>query len=378
MRQDREVVLVDVRGTGESNPLMCDLAGGPGDVQGYLTNGFEDLDGLRRCRDELTTIADPNLYTLPIAMDDLDEVRAALGYERINVVAGSWGTRAALLYLRRHAESVRAMVLNGIAPVDALYGLTIAEDAQRSLDLVLDECAEDPLCDEAFPRAAEELETVLGRLADSPASVDVRDPHSGESMPVAFSRQAFAEELRYFLSSLIGTRYIPWVIHEAHAGRFEPLAQDLVDTNWFFADRLAMGELLTVVCAEDVSRIDPAGAPSQASGTFMGETRLRQILAACEVWKAKPVPESYGEPVVSAVPVLLWSGTLDPRNPPQWGDEAARHLEQSLHLVVPGAHVVSGDCVDRVSEAFLRRGSVDGLDTSCTREIELPPFQLSP
>jgi pimeloyl-ACP methyl ester carboxylesterase len=378
MRQDREVVLVDLRGTGESNALMCDLAGGPDDIQGYLANGFEDLEGLRRCRDGLAKSAEPDLYTLPIAMDDLDEVRVALGYERINVVAGSWGTRAALLYLRRHGESVRTMVLNGIAPVNALYGLTIAEDAQRSLDLVLEECAGDPVCNGAFPRVADEIEIVLGRLADTPATVEVRDPHSGESVPVVFSRQAFAEELRYFLSSLIGTRYVPWVIHEAHAGRFEALAQDLVDTNWFFADRLAIGELLTVTCAEDVSRIDPADVPAHTRNTFMGETRLRQILAACEVWNAEPVPESYGEPVVSTVPVLLWSGTLDPRNPPRWGEEASRHLEQSLHLVVPGAHIVSGDCVDRVSEAFLGQGSVKGLDTRCTHEIELPPFVLSP
>lgn len=378
MRRERQVVLVDLRGTGESNPLMCDLAGGPDDAQGYLANGFEDLQALRRCREELAQSADARLYTLPIAMDDLDEVRSALGYERIDVVAGSWGTRAALLYLRRHPESVRAMVLNGIAPVSAPYGLTIAEDAQRSLDLVLRECAEDPSCDGAFPQVTTELEIVFERLAHAPATAEIRDPHSGESVSVAFSRQAFAEGLRYLLSSVSGTRYTPWVIHEAHAGRFNLLAQDLVDTYAFFADRLAMGELLTVVCAEDVWRIDPADIPARTRGTFMGDTRVRQILAACEVWNTRPVPASYGEPVASAAPVLLWSGTLDPRNPPDWGEEAARHLEKSLHLVVPGAHVVFGECVDSISEAFLNKGSVKGLETQCIREIELPPFEVSP
>lgn len=378
MRRDRDVVLVDVRGTGESNALMCDLAGGSDDVQGYLSNGFEDLVGLRRCRDELTLRANRRLYTLPIAMDDLDEVRSALGYERINIVAGSWGTRAAFLYLRRHPDSVRAMILNGIAPVSALYGLGIAEDAQRSLDLVLAECAEDAACNSRFPDVASELESVLERLADGPAEVSVRDPHSGRSVTVAFTRQAFGESLRYWLSSVLGTRYVPWLIHQASLDRFDVIAQDLVDTNAFFADRLAMGELMTVICAEDVSRIDPGDIPARTRGTFMGDARVRQILAACDVWRAKPVPKSYGKPVVSKVPVLLWSGTLDPRNPPEGGEEAAQYLRKGLHLVVPGAHVVSGKCIDSVSEAFLKKGRIKRLKTGCTREIELPPFELSP
>ena len=83
-----------------------------------------------------------------------------------------------------------------------------------------------------------------------------------------------------------------------------------------------------------------------------------------------------GDPVESEVPVLLWSGTLDPANPPYWAEDAVQHLSNGLHLVVPAAHGISGACFEKIGKRFLKKARVQRLKTGCTRSIELPPFEI--
>src|SRR5688572_3960416 len=109
IREHRDLVFVDQRGTGQSNPLNCNLFN-PADPQSFF-GSFFPVDDVRKCREQLEPKADLTLYTTEIAMDDLDEVRAALGYEQINLYGASYGTRAALVYLRQHPKHVRTAML---------------------------------------------------------------------------------------------------------------------------------------------------------------------------------------------------------------------------------------------------------------------------
>jgi pimeloyl-ACP methyl ester carboxylesterase len=137
-----------------------------------------------------------------------------------------------------------------------------------------------------------------------------------------------------------------------------------------------MGMLLSVTCAEDVARIDAGDIVAATDATFLGDARVRQQIAACEVWPRGEVSADYGAPVSVDAPVLLISGTMDPVTGPGWGEEAARHLPNSLHLVAPGAHGVSNRCTIDISRRFLESGSLRGLDTSCVSDLRLPPFEL--
>ncbi len=114
IREHRDLLFVDQRGTGGSHPLNCSFFNAA-DLQSYF-GYFFPLDDVRKCREQLEQKADLTLYTTPIAMDDLDEVRAALGYERLNLFGGSYGTRASLVYLKRHPKHVRTVTLQGVAP----------------------------------------------------------------------------------------------------------------------------------------------------------------------------------------------------------------------------------------------------------------------
>src|SRR5262245_32071250 len=172
LRDTRDIVLVDQRGTGASNPLVCRLGGSKADPGGYLGDIFP-VNRVRACRAELERGADLTQYTTPIAMDDLEEVRAALGYERVDLYGTSYGTRAVLVYLRAHPERVRSMILKGVVPMSVIVPLPFAEDSQRALDLLLEDCAADATCAAAYPRPRAEFASIVDGLRRAPRRVAV-------------------------------------------------------------------------------------------------------------------------------------------------------------------------------------------------------------
>src|SRR6185295_16768313 len=129
LRKTRDIVFVDSRGTGRSHPLDCPLPGSVDDLQGYLHDLFP-LEPLRACLPKLQEGANLALYSTPIAMDDLDDVRAALGYERIDLIGASYGTEAVQVYLHRHPDRVRAIVLSGYSKIDSRTPLDHPRHAQ--------------------------------------------------------------------------------------------------------------------------------------------------------------------------------------------------------------------------------------------------------
>ncbi|UCC83633.1 MAG: alpha/beta hydrolase [Gemmatimonadota bacterium] len=374
-RRERDIVLVDQRGTGSSNPLYCEVAV-EGDLQSYLDPAFT-AEKYERCRERLEPLADLTQYTTPIFADDLHEILLALGYEQVNLTGGSYGTRAALVYMRRHPETVRTAILNGVAPIAFRNPLYHAYESQQALELTFERCAADPDCDTAFPNLEQEFAELIERLAREPAQVTMPHPETGEEVTLSVSRYAFAEALRTSMYYLQVAPSIPLLIHRAYEGDYAFFVDLGLRSNMAIVDALAFGMLLSVTCPEDLSRIDPAEIPALTDGTFLGDDRVRNQLAACSVWPARELPAGYGEPVSVEVPTLLLSGTIDPVTSPRWGAEAASHLPNSLHLVVPAAHGVGGPCISTIRHAFLEKGSVEGLDTSCVSEINLPPFDLT-
>ncbi|UCC74256.1 MAG: alpha/beta fold hydrolase [Gemmatimonadota bacterium] len=371
----RDIVLVDQRGTGKSNPLYCEVAE-QGDLQSYLDPVFT-AGKFERCRERLEPLADLTQYTTPIFADDLHEILLALGYEQVNLTGGSYGTRAALVYMRRYPETVRTAILDGVAPIAFRNPLYHAYESQKALEKTFEECAADPDCHAAFPDLEQEFAEIIERLEREPAIVTIAHPETGEQTTLSISRYAFAEALRTSMYYLSYARTVPLLIHRAYEGDYGFFVDLGLRSNIAIVDALAFGMLLSVTCPEDLSRIDENEIPELTDGTFLGDDRVRNQLAACSVWPARELPDGYGEPLSVEVPTLLLSGTLDPVTPPRWGAEAASHLPNSLHLVVPAAHGARGSCIRGIRSEFLEKGSLEGLDTSCVSEMSLPPFNLT-
>lgn len=375
VREKRDIVLVSQRGTGGDNKLECALAANDDNLQGYLDPLF-NRDAFRACLEELKQKYDLTKYSTCMAADDLNEVRLALGYDKINIAGTSYGTRMALVYMRRHPETVRTAILNGVAPIAFRNPLYHAPGAHEAIKLLMAECANDPECHAAFPNLEDEFQMILKRLEKEPADVTITHPVTKERVPVRLTKAAFAEALRTMMYSGSTIRYVPSLIHRAFEGNYEPFAQVGMESNRIIRRMIALGMLLCVTCAEDIARINPDEITEVTGYTFLGEDRVRQQMAVCEFWPKSDLPKNYGEPVSVNVPVLLLSGTLDPVTPPKWGAEAARHLPNSLHLVVPGAHAVGGKCVTDIQKQFLNAGSVEGLDVSCTENLKPIRFRI--
>jgi len=185
-----------------------------------------------------------------------------------------------------------------------------------------------------------------------------------------------SEALRVLMYYLGTNRKVPALVMHASEGDFAPFARAGLESNRAIRNLLSMGMLMCVTNAEDLPRIDPAEIAELTKNTFLGDVRVRGQLAVGAIWPRADVGEGYGEPVAVDVPVLLWSGTHDPVTPPRWGEAAAEHLPNGLHLTVPGAHGVAGPEVQRIELAFLEAGTIEGLDTSELERMGMPPLYL--
>src|SRR5687767_1694001 len=348
IREQRDLLFVDQRGTGGSNPLNCKFFD-EADPQSFL-GYFFPLADVRKCREELEPKADLKLYTTPIAMDDLDEVRAALGYKQLNLYGASYGTRAALVYLKRHPKHVRTVTLQGVAPTNQFMPLDFAQAMERALQGILSECNADESCNRAFPNLRAESKALIERLSQGPIEVEVRknfarggdagaSGNPEEGVKVKLSRDLAAEAVRYMLYHPGPASRAPLLIHEAAQGNFVPLAESALNYRRNLVGTGANGMYLTITCAEDLPWIKPGEGERLAANTFLGDYRLRQQREACTLWPRATIPNNYSEPVRAETPVLILTGQWDPVTPPSNGDAAARNLPNSLHVVVPhGAH----------------------------------------
>jgi pimeloyl-ACP methyl ester carboxylesterase len=377
IRERRDLVFVDQRGTGGSNPLNCELYD-PKNINSYLGSYFP-LDDVRRCRQQVESIADLRFYGTHVAMDDLEEARVALGYKQINIGAVSYGTRAALIYLKRHPSSVRAMLLQGALPTSQPMPRDFPQNTERALNGILSDCLADKECSAAFPNVRDDAKAVLQRLISGAVEVDVKDPRAVATR-IKLNRDLAAETIRYMLYSSTGAGRVPLFLHLAATGNFTPLAESAL----IYRKRLATGAngmYLAVTCSEDLPWIKPGERERDAENIFLGNYRLRQQRAACEIWPRAEVPRDFHKSTRANTNVLILTGQWDPVTPPIYGDIAAKNLPNSLHVVVPnGGHGFGGldglSCIQDLNARFIESGSVRGLDTSCVKNIRRRAFLL--
>ena len=371
IQRDRDIVLVDQRGTGESNPLKCEL---DEDSLEDLSKADEvPLEKFRACLEGYD--ADLKLYTTSIAMDDLDDVRRFLGYGAINIYGGSYGTRAALVYLRRHGEHVRTVVLDGVAPPNMRLPLYMPRDGQRALGLLISDCEADAACRERFPDFGRNVASLFARLDAKPPVVRLVHPRTGEAAEVTVKRELVAGIVMGALYSPLLSSLLPNLLERAREGYFQGLVA-LASMNEELTDRMNQGMLFSVVCSEDAPRITPEQIERESAGTFLGGRSSQMFLEPCEFWPKGKVTQEYYEPVAADAPVLILSGKLDPVTPPVWGERVLEHLPNARHIVVPGTgHGTLGQgCVSRLVREFLDNANAGELDAGCVEQVRRPPF----
>jgi pimeloyl-ACP methyl ester carboxylesterase len=375
IRQDRDIVLIDQRGTGKSNPLNCRIAA---DSLPFTATRQSFAEAAQACLAKLD--ADTRLYSSFDFAGDLDDVRGALGYSQIDIRGGSYGTRAALVYMKTHPERVRSAVLDGVAPYSNKIPLYEARDSQRALDMLFARCDQDEKCHAAFPDVRQRFATVLSKLEKNPAHVNIHDPQTDAPTEIVVSRANFATALRTLLYVPTFDRMVPLVIRDASDGNFEPLVAITQEMAHSAGENMSRGLMLSVLCSEDVARITPPELDEATHGTFLGDVMVKSFTGACSQWPRTSLPPDFDSPVDAHVPTLLLSGELDPVTPPEWAKQAAMHLPNSIQVIVPGAtHGVSTyGCVPDLIARFVSAGATTGIDTSCVAKGLQSSFVTSP
>ena len=378
----RDIVFVDQRGTGRSAPLECEDDADPPLAE--LGDADSELRRLAACRVKLATLphvreaANLAFFTTPLAMQDLDAVRQALGAARWNLVGFSYGTRAALDYQRQFPQAVRRSVLDGVAPADMVLPASAATDAQAAFDALLAGCSAEPACRQRWPQLRADWERLVGLL---PRPVTLADPRSGQPQTLTMTHERLLAALRAPLYAPALAAALPAAISAAAQGRFEGLAGLAAVFAPRRAQRVATGMHFSVVCAEDLPGLSRAGEPPAHD---FGAGLVPLYTRACADWPRGPLPAGFAQLQSAATPVLLLSGGLDPATPPRHAVRVAAALgAKARHVVVPnGGHgVLSAGCGPDLLFRFVDaddEAAALALDAACLTAIPRPPVFVAP
>lgn len=367
VRATRDIVFIDQRGTGLSGKLDCPS---DSDEDAQLSDLEADA-ALRRCI--AASKAPFAAYTTAAAARDIDAVRRALGFERINLWGGSYGTRLAQVYARAFPAGVRTLTLDAVAAPDQVIPAG-GRDAQAALDQLFAQCAKDAACARAYPNLRGEFDALVGKLDAGPLTLNLPDPRTARQVDVTMTRARLLDTVRNMLYSPADARRLPFLVHSAGEGRWQPF----VARRNLAADLAAAGSPATllhlaVVCAEDMPRFTPALAAADASP--LTRTLADRLKGLCRAMNVPAVP--YVAPTRIAAPVLLLSGALDPVTPPRRAEDAARFMAKAQLLTAPNVgHGVSQlGCAPRLLRTFLDRPDAK-VDGACLNDIPAPTFQL--
>ena len=367
LRRERDIVIVDQRGTGRSAPMECPALE-------EATYEF-DLAVIRRAtRACLETVeVDPRFYTTSVAAADLEAVRRALGYQRWNLYGVSYGTRVAQHYLQRFPDSVRTLIIDGVVPPGLALGPDIALNAQHTLDVILGRCGSETYCSEAFPDLQRHLRDLAGRLQRQPVALEVHHPVTGRRQPLKLHYAQLAMSLRLLSYAPETAALIPLIIHEAaQRDNYVPLASQTLLIEKSLTESISFGMHNSVVCTEDVPFYgNLAPLWPKLRETYLGANQVRALQAICDIWPRGSLHRELRETQPSDKPVLLLSGEHDPITPPAYAEQAAAYYPNSRHLVARGqGHgVVARGCVPALVAEFVDAADPEELDASCMERL---------
>lgn len=379
LRRTRHVLLLDARGTGDSQPLVCRNSEGEAAISEDDAGEAFSAEAARafaeRCARELGASADLRHYGTREHVEDLDALRDAVGAARLNLIGVSYGTRVAQQYAARYPQHTRTVTLDSVVPNTLVLGNEHARNLQDTLNKQFARCREDAGCAKKIGDPSTLLDSVGQQLRGGGLPpVRFRDARSGEWKQEVPRFGHLALLLRMYAYSPETATLLPWLLHEAAEGRYEALLAQAESLSSSLTGQIYHGMQLSVMCTEDADelRADPAD-----EGSVLGTEMIRFSQAQCSVWPRGNRAADFRTPLAGELPVLLLSGELDPVTPPRYADEVAKTLPKGRHLVLPGqGHSVVGlGCMPKLFAQFVETADASKLDAACLERLKpLPPF----
>lgn len=371
-RRERDIVLFDIRGTGMSGALACSFS---------LAAERDTAGAFKRDAAACAAKIGPKavFYSSREIVEDIERFRAVMGYAKINMWGGSFGTRVAQHYTRRYGARVRAVVLDAATPVDDSIFVSAPRYGQAALERMFDDCASDKACATAFPNLRADFDAIL-KLADAgPISTDIVDPRTGRVQRIDIDRDAAAGFVRGALYAGFTRSVTPYAIAQGARGDFGPLAALGSMTGEWSVETMSLGSMLGILCGEDQAR-DLGEKSAGHSFGFMRDSYIRIFAGACTVWPYRALPPEMFRAFRSNVPAMAISGAADPVTPPTAGEGALKMFGARVHVVIPnGFHTNSSSkCLADLIGSFLHDPAKGGRDHTCVARIAPPRFIVSP
>ena len=379
----RDLIIFDQRGVGRSEPALdcpnwtaLSLELLDGELDGRQVGDEEaaalTVDALQTCAANLSQIADLTAYNSASNAADVQDLRRALGYEQVNLWGISYGTRLALTAMRDVPEGMRSVVLDSVYPPDVDLYLEGPANFKRSLDLLLDSCAANSVCNENYPDLRAVFFDTVDQLNAQPAASTITNTLTGQAYTTTLTGDTL---LGFVFQVLYETEFkylLPQLIYDARENNLLVLdrIRGALSANMTVSSR---GMMLAVQCNEEipfssVAEYEAALAryPDLAGfyeNTIMGKMAYR----ACAGWDVGHAAAIENLPVSSDIPTLVMTGEFDPVTPPAWGARAAKTLTNGYFFEYPGvghgASVVAG-CPRDMMLAFLSNPAA-APDDSC-------------
>lgn len=376
MREIGDVIAFDQRGTGMSRPsLICNetFEIDPEKVPDPKSILALYQDTSRRCAESLRKQGvDLDGYNTNESADDLEDLRKALGAEKISLWAISYGTHLATAALRRHDKNIHRVILAGTeGPAHTVKLPSSIQEHLANLDRLV---AADVELSKKIPSFLALVKQVLDKAEREPPIVEVAVPKSDTKVKVTVSKFL----LQYLTTSSFGSAEaaLPSLYYDMSRGDFSFAAERWVDINTG-PQRIGSAMSFMMDCHSGISPARRAQVDKEAKTTMLGNVMNFPFLDICATWGKPDLGEAFRSPVKTRVPALFISGTLDVRTPPANAEEVRRGFASSEHLIIDGAvHsdplFLSSPKIKDVMLEFMK-----GRKISTTR-IKLDPLRFAP
>lgn len=365
--EDRDWIYFDHRGTGQSLPsLDC---GTLGLSDAGLTSEQAATDAAR-CGERLTREGvDLSQFNTAVLVQDLTDLRKALGIDAYNLMGVSYGSRVAMGVMQHDPSGLRAVVLDSPWPPEATWTAPLPGLISREMRQVLALCARDAACNTRYPNIEDQLDTLLGQWLQTPAK-NRKPDHNAEALAAFLLESMYSDE---------GARSLPMFIAQILDGDYTALDAFLVEQSGY-----SEGQFFTHLCKEEFGFESPAGLDriDQTDPIAQATARAaRRYFDACLGYAVGPSNPIENQPVISAIPTLLLTADIDAGCPTELAVAAATQLTQSQVFEMPNmTHAVASrsPCAKRMIGAFLDQPGKP-VDASCIA-MDRPafPFILDP
>lgn len=367
--EQRDFIIFDQRGVGYSRPrLDCSERQ---EVTSLLLRArltAEEskqaiIDSFRRCRDRLIVEGiDLSAYNSATSAADLNDLRVALGYEKLNLYAISYGTRLALTLMRDYPDAVRSAVLDSAYPLQVNLYTSLAPNADRAFNIFFNRCAADPTCNAMYPDLRNAFYGLVDQLNAQPVWVSL--PADGGEQSVLLDGGLMIDVLFVGLYNPAVTASMPQMIYDVRQGDYRILRDRLA---LYFDASGALGMQMSVQCAEEI-RFNTAGDAYVAAQGVQPQiaafypASVEPLFAVCGEWATTPLDPRENFPVTSNVPALILAGEHDPITPPHWGQMVDADLSNAyFHEFSGNGHWVtrSSRCALQMALAFWNNPAAD-------------------